>query len=189
MFQIVRDLRGRFASEPDPFDPRYWREEKQTGVKAICLSNRFDVHCVLDREDYVWAGELVWTLTRSSTSPDKNYAKRNKVVDGAKLTLFLHREIMGLKEPLPHEYSRILKVDHIDGDSLNNRRDNLRWATNKMNATNINGRDYMQPDLVGYDMHQVCERELSSDFKSHKMKLVTLPNPQNGLGRQLNFKF
>lgn len=50
-------------------------------------------------------------------------------------TLFLHAAVMdlsGVPKPSPEH----TMVDHIDRDSMNCRRENLRWATPKMNARN-----------------------------------------------------
>ncbi len=49
-------------------------------------------------------------------------------VDGKKTTISLHRSIMGEAEGLV--------VDHINGDGLDNRRTNLRWATRQQNTMN-----------------------------------------------------
>jgi hypothetical protein len=48
--------------------------------------------------------------------------------DGKRLTLYLHRL---LTDAPPH-----LKVDHVNGDTLDNRRHNLRLATNQQNMEN-----------------------------------------------------
>lgn len=37
----------------------------------------------------------------------------------------------------------LLQIDHKDGDALNNRRDNLRLATNKLNNANIGRKSYL----------------------------------------------
>ena len=44
-------------------------------------------------------------------------------------TIYMHRELLAVT-------SRVLVVDHVDGNTLNNRRINLRVATRQQNAAN-----------------------------------------------------
>lgn len=57
------------------------------------------------------------------------YAARKAVVGGKRKTIRLHHLIVPLIEG--HE------VDHVDGDSLNNRRNNLRLGTRSENMRNL----------------------------------------------------
>lgn len=50
--------------------------------------------------------------------------------------VYMHRVIMRRVSKQPSD-SHCL-VDHLDGDGINNRRSNLRWATYAENAKNIN---------------------------------------------------
>lgn len=62
------------------------------------------------------------------------YACRNVRVGSKRSTLLLHRHIMARvlgRDLLPCE-----EVDHIDGDRLNNHRENLRIADDSQNAVN-----------------------------------------------------
>lgn len=54
----------------------------------------------------------------------------------------LSRVIMGLDNPLTEEKDISLCVDHIDGDPINNRRENLRVCTPQQNMMNINCMGY-----------------------------------------------
>lgn len=56
------------------------------------------------------------------------YVRRKLTVDGVKLTIHMHRVIMGTPDGMV--------VDHIDGDPLNNQRDNLRNCTSGQNNAN-----------------------------------------------------
>lgn len=56
------------------------------------------------------------------------YAYRNSGVGGRQRNIFMHRMIIGAN---PEDH-----VDHIDGNSLNNRRDNLRLCTQQQNMWN-----------------------------------------------------
>ena len=53
------------------------------------------------------------------------------LVDGKKKTFRLHRLVMLAFKPI--ENSEQLEVNHIDGNKLNNRLDNLEWCTSSEN--------------------------------------------------------
>lgn len=78
---------------------------------------------LLDDSDYENLNKYRWhsVLFRTSKTP---YAVRYSTSG----TILLHREIMGLGR------SSNLWVDHIDRNTLNNQRDNLRYATAAQNA-------------------------------------------------------
>lgn len=56
------------------------------------------------------------------------YAARKIYRDGKRTTVYMHRLIM--------DAPRSMEVDHIDGDGLNNQRQNLRLATRSQNEQN-----------------------------------------------------
>ena len=61
-----------------------------------------------------------------------------------RVTVYLHRVI--LERKLGHSIPDGIKCDHADLDSLNNRRNNLRLATNSQNGHNR----HMQSKTTGY---------------------------------------
>lgn len=85
---------------------------------------RIDAFTVVDQSDARLLAADSWALHRSDT---KVYARRS---DGA----FMHRIIAGL------DASDRRVVDHINGDSLDNRRANLKVVTTAGNAQNQGSR-------------------------------------------------
>jgi hypothetical protein len=61
------------------------------------------------------------------------YAKRGSSIDGRSITIWMHRQILGLP------YGDTRKVDHRNGNSLDMQEHNLRIATHQQNQQN-NGR-------------------------------------------------
>lgn len=74
-------------------------------------------------------------LGKSKLAPGTNntqYYQYSAFKSGARTTLKLHREIARLfiREPLPGE-----QVNHINGNGLDNRLENLEWVTSSQNNT------------------------------------------------------
>lgn len=81
---------------------------------------------ILDQEDYYRLGHFKWYLIGSKS---KFYAVRSVKIDATRTTTVrLHREIMNA----PADFL----VDHRNGYTLDNRRDNLRIATPCQNMQN-----------------------------------------------------
>lgn len=80
--------------------------------------------------DFEALNKYTWHCYKSTNG--KYYAARNnprKHKDG-KYLIKMHRQVLGLKK---HDKKT---VDHINGDTLDNRRSNLRVATNQQNCFN-----------------------------------------------------
>jgi hypothetical protein len=100
-------------------------------MKRIIL--REQVACVIDDEDADLA-DLGWYV--SFSGPDHPYAERKIVgLDGARKNLRLHRVIA------ERAYGPLgrLSVDHMNGDTLDNRRENLRVVRHRENIRNRSG--------------------------------------------------
>ena len=96
-------------------------------MKEIPLPNKGMVAIVSDR-DFKTFGGFRWHAVRDKFSW---YAARGKRVNGRKVTIWLHREILGLK------VGDGIKVDHRDGNGLHNWKRNLRKASNRQNCMNM----------------------------------------------------
>lgn len=97
-------------------------------VRTIPLSG--GAITVVDDADYARLSRWRWKLL--TTKHDKRYAYRTPNTTGGKsVAIYMHREILGLSLGDP------LKVDHANGDGLDNRRVNLRLATHAQNLQNM----------------------------------------------------
>lgn len=108
--------------------------------KPIFLDGRGELFCVVDEEDYDWAMQWRWSAVPNSTGL-KHYATRSTRLDGrggGQTRVYLHKEILLRHKGSPPTRNHLIG-DHLDGQSLNNRRSNLRWSTRSMNARNIHG--------------------------------------------------
>src|SRR3972149_1797522 len=82
---------------------------------------------IVDEEDYEWLNQYKWCVAKGSDN--KCYAvRRNKNLKPNKIRM--HREIMNL------QHDNNLEVDHINGDTLDNRKSNLRICIHKDNLSN-----------------------------------------------------
>jgi len=73
---------------------------------------------VIDNEDYPFVSRHRWVALERNTKEPSWFAGRAGSVRGVKRSLYLHRLLVGAATGET--------VDHIDGDTLNNRRANLR---------------------------------------------------------------
>lgn len=87
---------------------------------------------IVDDEDHEEFSKHSWFVLKGG---GRIYARRNILVSkGKRKTIVLHREIMRIPRGVSHLE---LQVDHISGDTLDNRKANLRKVTpaqNRMNA-------------------------------------------------------
>lgn len=108
---------------------------------TITIGARTQYQVKVSWEDYDYLMQWPWTYAVSH--PQQGglvYARRSVREGGRNVTILMHRVIiarMGLKRPSKKHF-----VDHENGDSLDNRRENnlglqqLRWLTAKQNRAN-----------------------------------------------------
>ncbi|MBN8987449.1 MAG: HNH endonuclease [Rhizobiales bacterium] len=105
-----------------------------TPWRRIMLSPRDNVWTLVDACDHAWLSEHVWNEWHAGAGDWMRYAKRNVGPDRA--TVRMHREILIVADPRSERFLRTHVGDHVNGQTLDNRRANLRWSTKLANARN-----------------------------------------------------
>jgi len=95
---------------------------------VIPLGGKTNLFTKIDVQDFEDIGRFNWCLW-APTGRKHRYAMRKQ----DKTTVKMHRQILGVKNGV--------FVDHINGDGLENRRFNLRVATNSQNQWNQSPRE------------------------------------------------
>lgn len=91
-------------------------------IRTIPLTQGYSA--TVDDEDYAELSKYNWTILKTG---GKVYAIRH-LSGSSNSHILMHRQILDLEDGV--------EVDHIDGDGLNNCRDNLRPATRSQNSWN-----------------------------------------------------
>lgn len=92
-------------------------------MKKISLPNGLTT--IVDDEYYGVLSQFKWRIDRYG------YVRRHQTLEnGKRVTQHIHRFIMGI------EYGDARKVDHIDGNPLNNQKNNLRFCSSSQNMMN-----------------------------------------------------
>lgn len=97
---------------------------------------------IVDDEDFERLSSFKWYFQKAK---DAGRARRRISGSGNRAT-FMHREIMNAP---PH-----LQVDHINGNSLDNRKQNLRLCTNSQNTMNARPRLSVGRKYKGITWHK-----------------------------------
>jgi len=81
---------------------------------------------LVDDEDFERINKFKWYASRKIND---FYAVRNMLVSETKKSKLMHRHIIDVPEGL--------EIDHINGNGLDNRKENLRIVNHRMNAHNL----------------------------------------------------
>jgi len=98
----------------------------------------------VDDEDYDLVASYKWCASKNGKN--NIYAKRESY--GKKI--YMHREILGL--------SCRERIDHIDGNGLNNTRENLRMSDAKQNGMNRGKQSNNTSGYKGVVLQKKCNR-------------------------------
>jgi hypothetical protein len=76
----------------------------------------------VDAADYEYLSKYKWHY-------EKGYVSRNVPAEKGQVQIYMHTQVMGGKRSG-------LEIDHVNGDGLDNRRQNLRYCTHSENMKN-----------------------------------------------------
>lgn len=97
-------------------------------MSAVSIELRGGFIALVDEEDADLVRRYRWHAKRKSDWTQNRYVARSANVGGKTRCVYLHREIIGAQ---PGQF-----VDHINGNTLDNRRSNLRLCTQAQNIRN-----------------------------------------------------
>lgn len=83
---------------------------------------------LVDDSDFDRVNKLKWYAAKDHHY-DRWYARRSKMINGQSIFVVMHRFILEVSDGTKH-------VDHINGEGLDNRRENLRLCSNSQNQGN-----------------------------------------------------
>lgn len=100
-------------------------------MKYILLKGLGDKSAIVDDEDYQHLTQWTWRTAGRNYEYAYRYTHTGSSKNGTRkqISIPMHREIM--KPPKDKQ------IDHINGNKLDNRKENLRLATNSQNHQNI----------------------------------------------------
>ncbi len=101
--------------------------DTQETPKKLLLSEKKNIYTTVSDEDYAWASQFKWSASLCANKGNY-YAMRVVTTNKKRKSLKLHREISKCPSGMV--------VDHINGDTLDNRRENLRIVTHQENMSN-----------------------------------------------------
>lgn len=93
-------------------------------MKKIYLSGKYSIkYTLVDDEDYQYLSQFKWYYING-------YARRNGTYNNKTYRPAMHREILNLSK------ENRSTIDHINHDTLDNRKENLRFCTQRQNCQN-----------------------------------------------------
>lgn len=128
-------------------------------MKKIELSGQLGrgIFVLVDDCDFEILNQWKWNIC------PKGYAIRTDRTNG-KVTVYMHKEVA----KCAGWQTEGLQVDHIDGDKLDNRRDNLRLATNQQNQANVSRQSNNTTGFKGVHFHKLHGKYMARIGVSYK---------------------
>jgi hypothetical protein len=114
-------------------------------------------YALIDEDDFALVSQYNWFL--QGLGPYHSYAIRNLPIGSDKKIESMHRFLMNAADDI--------EVDHINGDGLDNRRQNLRLATRSQNMANQKKKEGTTSRYKGVSWRKV-ERKWRAYIKCDK---------------------
>lgn len=115
--------------------------------KLKLTQNKF---ALVDDEDFEFLNQMKWFFNLKNKQ-SSGYAQRNKYLGSKKYkTVYMHREIMKARDGQ--------EVDHINGNSLDNRKSNLRLVSHAINMRNRKSVPNTTSIYVGVHLHKLTQK-------------------------------
>lgn len=114
-------------------------------MKEIKLSQ--NKIAIVDNDNYERLNRFKWYANYDGYNW---YARRKINIDGKQKTIYMHREVMNVPKGV--------FIDHINGDSLDNRRENLRFCTNQQNQCNRDAQKNNKLGIKGIRLHEARKK-------------------------------
>lgn len=107
---------------------------------------------IVDAADYEWLNQWKWYAKYASCTKSFYAARNFRNAEGKRGTLRMHRVILGLS------VTDKTDGDHINRDTLDNRRSNLRIATRAQNVRNSSKRANNKSGYKGVSYHKASSK-------------------------------
>lgn len=131
-------------------------------MKTLQLSQNKEAF--IDDEDFERVSKFKWTYQRAHIGLDKNCEYAFTTTGGSHKTrkrIYLHRFISNAPKGK--------LVDHINGNGLDNRKDNIRFASHSQNQANVKPKtNKMYSNLKGVSFYKQCNKWMSTITVSGK---------------------
>lgn len=106
-----------------------------TPARKVFLNKQLTLWCIVDADDFEWVGKDRWYWgSGGNRYAYKRYVRHHRGKE--RRTIYLHREVLKRSDPHSEIFMCWRHADHINGQTLDNRRCNLRWATPSQNQKN-----------------------------------------------------
>lgn len=117
-------------------------------VKEIPLTQ--GKHALVDDDDYEWLNQWKWSVHKKvrhgiTTYTAVRFQKVHEIKNGVRKGIHMHREITHAVEGMV--------VDHMNHNTLDNRKENLRVVTHQVNCTNRVTQQNNKSGYVGVNFH------------------------------------
>ena len=138
-------------------------QPQDQSIRLIALTQ--GLNAIVDAVDYVWLNAFNWCV-KWNVSGKSFYAFRTIHTNGRKRNVYMHQVLIPNAE----------EIDHINHDTLDNRRTNLRPCSKSQNQGNRKPR----PSLLGIKGVTLDKREKKSHLKWRAQMMINGKNTSLG---------